>query len=56
MNRLSKALITLSAALGLTTPAFAAGQALGANFGGLDTLVMALVLAAFAFFLQKFLK
>ena len=56
MNRLSKALITLSAALSLVTPAFAENKALGMDLGGLDTLVMALVLMLFAAFLQKFNK
>lgn len=56
MNRLSKLLLTLSAALSLTVPVFAEGQALGANFGGLDTLIMATVLLVFGFIMQRFLK
>lgn len=56
MNRLSKVLITLSAALGLATPTFAAGSALGMDLGGPETVLMALVLMLFVAFLQKFNK
>lgn len=56
MNRLNKVLITAAAALGLSVPAFAEGQVLGGDMGGIETLAMALVLVATVIFLQKFNK
>lgn len=54
MNRLSKLLVLLAIASLLTVPVFA-GQVMG-EVGGLDTLIMATVLLAFVFFMQKFTK
>lgn len=56
MKRRNKLLVALSAALALSMPVFAEGKALGADFGGLETLAMALVLVVAVFFLQKFNK
>lgn len=56
MNGLSRMCTVLASAALVTAPAYAAeGNILGA-IGGLDTLVMAVVLLAFGFFMQKFNK
>lgn len=56
MNRLSGIFTVLASAALMTAPAYAAeGQVMG-DIGGLDTLVMAGVLLAFGYFLQKFTK
>lgn len=56
VNGLSRMCTVLASAALVTAPAYAAeGNILGA-IGGLDTLVMAVVLLAFGFFMQKFNK
>ena len=56
MNRLGGIFTVLASAALMTAPAYAAeGQVMG-DIGGLDTLVMAGVLLAFGYFLQKFTK
>lgn len=54
MNRLSKLSVVLATASMLTMPAFA-GEIMG-EIGGIDTLIAATGLLAFAFFMQKINK
>ncbi len=59
MNRMSKVLMTMSAASLMVMPVCAAKETtwnLLEYIGGVETLLMAAVLAAFAFFMQKFNK
>lgn len=59
MNRMSKMLMTMSAASLMVMPVCAAKETTWnvlEYIGGVDTLIMAAVLAAFAFFMQKFIK
>lgn len=56
MNRLSRIFTVLASAALMTAPAYAAEGKVFGDIGGLDTLVMAGVLLAFGFFLQKFNK
>ena len=59
MNRMSKVLMTLSAAALMVVPVCAAEETnwnILEYIGGLETLLMAAALAAFAFFMQKFNK
>ena len=59
MNRMSKVLMTMSAASMMLLPVCAAKETTWNvldYIGGVDTLIMAGVLAAFAFFMQKFIK
>lgn len=59
MNRMSKVLMTMSAASMMVLPVCAAKETTWNvldYIGGVDTLIMAGVLAAFAFFMQKFIK
>lgn len=54
MNRLSKLSVVLATASMLAVPVFA-GEIMG-KIGGLDTLIAATGLLAFAFFMQKLNK
>ena len=59
MNRMSKVLMSVSAASLMVMPVCAAKEStwnLLEYIGGVETLIMAAVLAAFAVFLQKFNK
>ena len=59
MNRMSKVLMTMSAASMMVLPVCAAKETTWNvldYIGGVDTLIMAGVLAAFAFYMQKFIK
>ncbi len=59
MNRMSKILMTMSTASLMVMPVCAAKETtwnILEYIGGVETLLMAAVLAAFAFFMQKFNK
>ena len=59
MNRMSKILMTMSTASLMVMPVCAAKETTWnvlEHIGGVETLLMAAVLAAFAFFMQKFNK
>ena len=59
MNKMSKVLMTMSAASLMVMPVCAAKETtwnILEYIGGVETLLMAAVLAAFAFFMQKFNK
>ena len=56
MSRLTKILTTASVALMAVIPACAEGLdgIVGADFGGIESLLMATLLLAFGFFMRKF--
>ena len=56
MDRLSRMSAVLASAALMTVPAYAAEGKVFGEIGGLDTLIMATVLLAFGFLLQKFNK
>ena len=59
MNKMSKVLMTMSAASLMVMPVCAAKETtwnILEYIGGVETLLMAAVLAAFAFFMQKLNK
>ena len=56
LNRFGKVLTAISVAVMTTVPVLADGLdgIVGADFGGLDSLLMATLLLAFGFFMRKF--
>ncbi len=56
MNKLSKALTTLSVTVMTAVPVCAEGLdgIVGADFGGIESILMATLLLAFGFFMSKF--